>query len=190
MSLHKFCEWLANTQWSIQLHESTWAYPIVESVHVLTLCVFVGLAVILDLRLLGKAFRGSRVSELARRLLPWTTAGFVVMVVTGALLFYAIPVRSYHSVFFRFKVILLVLAGINAWLFHGGIYRRVADWDLDPVPPRRVRLAGAASLVLWALIITSGRLIAYNWFDCDRQPQPAIVNSAAGCTPETMQDVP
>ena len=187
MSLHNFCEWLANTQWSIQLHESIWAYPIVESVHVLTLCVFVGLAVILDLRLLGKAFRGVRVSEVAGRLLPWTTAGFVVMVATGALLFYAIPVRSYHSVFFRFKLILLVLAGLNVWLFHRGIYRRVADWDLDCVPPRRVRLAGAASLVLWGLIIISGRLIAYNWFDCDRQPQSAIVNWAAGCTPETMQ---
>jgi hypothetical protein len=41
------------------------------------------------------------------------------------------------------------------------------------------RLAGALSLALWASIVIAGRMIAYNWFDCDRQPQPAIVNSEA-----------
>ena len=40
MSLHSFCEWLANTPGSIALHESLWGYPIVESVHVLTMCLF------------------------------------------------------------------------------------------------------------------------------------------------------
>jgi hypothetical protein len=182
VSLHSFCEWLASTSWSIALHESIWAYPLVESIHVLTLCLFVGLAATLDLRLLGKAMRQVRVSEVAERLLPWTIAGFVVMVISGALLFYAIPVRSYHSVFFRFKTVMLILAGINAWVFHSGVYRRVADWDLDPVPPRRVRFAGAMSLLLWGLIVVSGRMIAYNWFDCDRQPQPAAVNWVAGCS--------
>src|SRR4029453_14752640 len=106
MSLLAFCEWLAATSGSIALHESLYMYPLVESVHVLTLCVFVGLAVILDLRLLGLAFTETRVSEVAR-LLPWTVAGFVVMIVTGALLFHAIPVRTYQSVFFRAKVIFL-----------------------------------------------------------------------------------
>ena len=44
------------------------------------------------------------------RMLPWTVAGFVVMIVTGLLLFYAIPVRTYHSLWFRIKVILLVVS--------------------------------------------------------------------------------
>ena len=56
-------------------------------------------------------------------------AGFVVMVITGALLFYAIPVRSYQSLWFRIKVIALILAGLNAFVFHSGIDRRVAEWD-------------------------------------------------------------
>lgn len=159
-------------------------YPLVESVHVLTLCLFVGMAAMLDLRLLGLSFRKVPVSQVAARFLPWTFAGFVVMVISGALLFYAIPVRSYQSIFFRVKVIMLILAGLNAWVFHAGIYRGVADWDLDPVTPKRARVAGAASLLLWAAIIVVGRLIAYNWFDCDR-PQPQLVYWAAGCTPET-----
>jgi hypothetical protein len=155
-------------------------YPLVESVHVLTLCLFVGLAALLDLRLMGVTLQRVPVSEVARRLLPWMGFGFLVMVVTGVLLFYAIPVRSFHSVWFRLKLILLVLAGINAWIFHARVWRRVAEWDLDPTPPAAARLAGTASLVLWAAIIVSGRMIAYNWFDCDR-PQPRFVVWAAGC---------
>jgi hypothetical protein len=120
-------------------------------------------------------------SEVTRRLLPWMIAGFALMVVTGLLLFFAIPVRTYQSVFFRLKVLLLALAGINVFVFHSGVWRSVARWDRDPVPPNRARIAGALSLALWIGIIFAGRMIAYNWFDCDRQPQPEIVNWAAGC---------
>ena len=56
MSLLSFLEWLARTEWSVALHESLYMYPLIESTHVLSLTVFVGLAVILDLRLLGLAF--------------------------------------------------------------------------------------------------------------------------------------
>jgi len=117
--------------------------------------------------------------------MPWTVAGFVVMIVSGALLFYAIPVRSYHSIFFRIKVVLLVLAGVNAWVFHGGIWRRRTSWDMDRVPPARARVAGAVSLVLWAAIIVAGRLIAYNWFDCDH-PLPRVVVTLTGCAQESQ----
>jgi len=155
-------------------------YPLVESVHVLTLCLFVGLAAVVDLRLLGLMLRRVPVSELAARLLPFIAAGFVVMIATGSLLFYAIPVRSFHNVFFRVKMIMLVMAGLNAWVFHARVYRRVFEWDLAPIAPSAARVGGALSLILWAAIIVSGRMIAYNWFDCDK-PQPAIVVWAAGC---------
>ncbi|MBI1872785.1 MAG: hypothetical protein HYS05_02715, partial [Acidobacteria bacterium] len=114
----QFCEWLASTRGSIALHESLYMYPLVESVHVLTLCLFVGLAATLDLRLMGVALKRVPVSEVTSRLLPWMAAGFLLMITTGALLFYAIPVRSYHNIFFRLKIVMLVLAGLNAWVFH------------------------------------------------------------------------
>jgi hypothetical protein len=185
MSLLPFCRWLADTPLSIALHESLYMYPLVESIHVLTLCVFVGMSVMLDLRLLGLTLRAVPVSEVTRRLLPWMTGGFAVMLVTGLLLFYAIPVRSYQNVFFRIKMIMLVLAGLNAWIFHHNVHQRVAEWDLDRRPPRAARLAGIVSLVLWGIIVVSGRMIAYNWFDCDMQPQPRIINWAAGCVVES-----
>ncbi len=156
-------------------------YPLVESAHVLTLCLFLGLAVMLDLRLLGLTLVRVPMSEIKRRLGPWMVGGFAVMVITGAMLFYAIPVRSYQSIWFRIKVVTLVLAGLTAFVFHTTIDRRIAEWDRDPVPPRAARRAGATSLVLWAIIVVAGRMIAYNWFDCDKQPQRAIVNAIAGC---------
>lgn len=165
MSLLGFCQWLGNTSGSIALHESIWAYPIVESVHVLTLCVFLGLTVMLDLRLLGAAMVRTPASEVAGRLLPWIIAGFAVMVVTGALLFYAIPVKTYLNIFFRMKVAFLLLAGVNVAVFARTVSRSMHEWDIDPVPPFRARLAAAVSLVLWACIVVAGRMIAYNWFD-------------------------
>jgi hypothetical protein len=156
---------MADTPWSIALHESAWVYPIVESVHVLALCLFLGMAVMLDLRLLGVTMRCAPVSDVVGRLLPWTAAGFVLMVVSGALLFYAIPVRTFQNIFFRIKVAMLILSGLNVWVFHSGVYTRMAEWDLDPVPPRRARVAAGLSLALWAGIVVAGRMIAYNWFD-------------------------
>ena len=165
MSLLGFCQWLGSTHGSIALHESIWAYPIIESVHVLTLCLFLGLTVMLDLRLLGVTMVCARASEVEGRLLPWTIAGFAVMVVTGALLFYAIPVKTYLNVFFRAKVAFLVLAGVNVAVFQQTIAQSMDRWDSDPVPPLRARLAAGVSLVLWAGIVIAGRMIAYNWFD-------------------------
>jgi len=166
VDLFRFFEWLGNTSWSIALHESRYVFLLVLMIHVLTLSVFVGTATMIDLRLLGKTMTRVPVSQVVTRLLPWSEAGFLVMVVTGTLLFYAAPVARYENVFFRLKMAALLIAVINVWVFRRTIYRRVGDWDLDPVPPRRVRMVGALSLILLAIIITAGRMMAYQdyWF--------------------------
>jgi len=182
MSLHNLMQWMADTEWSVGLHESRYAYSIIESIHVWTLCVFVGFAVLLDLRLLGITLKRVPVSQLTTRLLPWTKAAFVVMVISGILLFYAIPLRTYHNVFFRAKAVFLLLAGLNAWLFHTGpTFRRLGEWDTSPLTPGAARRAGAFSLALWAAIVFSGRMIAYNWFDCESPQKSAFMDTIAGC---------
>ena len=188
MSLLPFCEWLASTSGSIALHESLYMYPLVESSHVLFLMLFVGLTVILDVRLLGLAFTRVPVSDVVDRILPWVRFGFAIMVFTGVLLFYAIPVRTYQSVWFRAKMIMLVLAAINIAYFHYRVYPQKDAWDTDARLPWRVRRAGLASLILWGGIIVAGRFIAYNWFDCDIQPQSAFVNWFAGCVVPAATD--
>jgi hypothetical protein len=181
MSPLDFFGWLADSSWSVSLHESQYAYSIVESVHVWAMGIFFGSVVMFDLRLLGWIMPRVPASEVVRRLLPVTIAAFVVMVISGTLLFFAIPLRSYQNIFFRGKMLLLLLAGLNVWLFHARVFPNVAAWDADGVPPRSARIAGAISLVVWVSIVFSGRMIAYNWFDCDRQPQPAIINFVTSC---------
>jgi hypothetical protein len=166
VSLFRVFEWLGNTSWSIAFHESRYVFLLVLMIHVLTLSVFVGTAFMIDLRLLGKTMTAVPVSQVMTRLMPWTEAGFLVMIVTGALLFYAAPVARYENIFFRVKMAALAMAVMNVWLFRRNAYRRVGEWDLDPVPPRRVRIVGALSMLLLALIITAGRMMAYQdyWF--------------------------
>src|SRR6266568_6421767 len=149
MSFLAFFEQLAESPWSVGLHESEIAYSIIESIHVWSLCLFFGMTLMFDLRLLGWTMRQVPVSEVIGRLQPWTIAGFVIMVISGTLLFFAIPLRSYKNIFFRGKMLLLLLAGLNVWLFHSRVFPSVTAWDLEGIPPRAARVAGALSLVLW-----------------------------------------
>jgi len=184
MSPLDFFGWLEDSSWSVGLHESRYAYPIIESVHVWAMAVFFGSVAMFDLRLLGLIMRKAPVPEVVGRLLPWTIAAFIVMVVTGTLLFFAIPLRSYQNIFFRGKMLLMLLAGLNVWIFHSRVYPKVPTADVAGAPPRAAKVAGVLSLALWTGIVFSGRMIAYNWFDCDRQPQPGIVNFLTSCVPD------
>ncbi len=177
----EFVAWMNELPWSIALRESQYVWPLLESTHVMTLGLFVGTAFVTDLRLLGWSLRSVRVSEVTDRLLPWTRLGFAGMVTTGFLLLFSYPERYYHNLFFRIKVILLVIAILNVFVFHRGIHQRVAEWDLDPKLPRQAFVAGAVSLSVWALIVVTGRMIAYNWFECAIQPQADFVNWFAQC---------
>ena len=163
-TLLSFCQWLAEAPFSTGIRESTYVYPIIESVHVLSLCVFVGLLLSWDLRLLGITLRRVAVSEVWARLIPWITIGAVLMVLSGLLLFASDPVRFFGNIFFRIKAGGLVLALLNAMAFHFGIERRIVDWDTVAMPPRAAKLAGAISISLWAAIVVTGRFVAYNWF--------------------------
>jgi len=163
MWLSNFLQWLADTQFSTMMRESTWAEPIVETIHVLTLTLFLGFAVLLDLRLLGITLKRKPMSEVLAQFNPWLFGGFAVMVVSGTLLFCGDPVSFYntHPPFFRIKMIMLVLAGLNVMIFNLGIGRRVAEWDTFPKTPRAAKVAGIVSIVLWILIVAAGRAIAY-----------------------------
>jgi len=136
---------------------------------------------------MGLTMRQVPVSEVIRRLQPLTIAAFAVMVISGSLLFFAIPLRSYQNIFFRGKMLLLLLASLNIWLFHSRVFPKVAGFDVDAIPPRAARIAGAVSLSIWIAVVLSGRMIAYNWFDCDRQPQPGLINFLTSCDPSLAE---
>ena len=168
MGLHDFFQWLDDTTLSTQLLESLFVWPLLEAIHTITIAVFVGTIVMVDLRLLGVLFRSVPVSEMDRKVLPWTVTGFAVMIITGLLLFYAKPVVYYHSIFFRVKMLMLGAAIVNILIFHFRVQRDLDKWDTAPAPPMSARISAVLSLTLWIGIVMTGRMIAYDWFNCDK----------------------
>ena len=162
MSVIRFMQWLNDTAFSITMRDSTWAEPVVETIHVLTLTLFLGFTVLLDLRLLGLSMRRRRASEVMGELNPGLMGGFLVMIVTGVLLFCGDPVAFYNSIFFKVKMLMLLLAGLNVWLFNATVGRKMAAWEIDAETPGRAKAAAVVSLVLWVAIVAAGRAIAYS----------------------------
>jgi hypothetical protein len=178
-ALLEFATWLSGLSWSIGLHESLYMYNWIEATHVLTLMLSLGMLFMIDLRMLGVALTNVPASKLAERLDKPMLIGFSIMLITGVLLYLAIPVRTTQSLWFRIKVILLIAAAINAWLFRR--HMQAGVWDGDLTPPRRAKVSAGVSLALWCGVIITGRFIAYDWFDCGQPGNSAFINWAAGC---------
>jgi hypothetical protein len=158
-------EWLEGLAWTTAIRESPWGYPIIETAHVASIVAFAGLVIMMDLRLVGLAFMHAPPAQIQRRLFPWQMAGLVPSTATGLLLCFVDPLRYYGNVFFRIKLVLLALAGLNALAFHLQTYRTAGQWDEDPQFTATARLSAGVSLLLWAAVIVSGRLVALNWFN-------------------------
>ncbi len=178
--IYRLAVWLDDTPWSTALHESFYVYNWVETTHVLTLMVSLGLLFVIDLRMLGLALPNVPASQFAARIQWPMLAGFTVMVVTGLALFYAIPVRSSQSVWMRLKLLLLIAAAINALLFHRHMLRASTHWDTRSKAPGMLRFGAGLSIVFWIGIVICGRLIAYDWFDCAKDPS-GFMSVFAGC---------
>lgn len=162
MSLRGPFEWIDALESSIALRESLNAYPILLTAHVVSMCLFSGLIAYWDFRLVGATLKGVPVSSIPKSLFPWALTGFAISVITGGLLFYSQPMRYFGNFYFWLKSGMLVLAGLNILVFHTSVYRSVAEWDTDVRVPRAARIAGLVSLVLFAGIVVTGRLIAYS----------------------------
>ena len=143
------------------IRESVWWFPLLIAIHVLALTLSAGTIAAVDLRLLGRGMRTEPVSAVLGQVLPWTWTGFGIMAMSGSLVLISEAERCFTSLAFRIKMGLMLLAGLNALLFHLTIYRRVAAWDLDAAPPLRAKVAGLCSLLLWLGVITAGRFAGY-----------------------------
>ena len=161
MELDRALEWLQATPIATTIRENETLFPWIESFHVLALVMVVGTISIVDLRLIGVASLDRRVERLMREVLPLTWGAFALAAVTGSLLFSSNAVNYGHNFYFRGKVILLALAGINMAVFHLLIGRDVARWSAQGRPPLAARAAGAVSLCLWVSVVACGRWIGF-----------------------------
>lgn len=154
----ELAQWLEATQLGTAIRESTWWFPILGLLHLIGMTVAAGTILYMDLRLLERGFRRVRVDELGSQLLPWTWAGFFVLLVSGILLVLSEAVMLERNAAFRIKLVLLAVAGLNVLLFHRGVYRSARNWDSVP---RRAKVTAWISIVCWAGLIAAGRAIPF-----------------------------
>lgn len=168
-----------DTSWSAQLLSSERLWMMIEGTHLITLMLFAGTILFVDLRLLGIALRTTPVSRISDSLLPWTVGGFLVLLITGSALFFSNPLEYYHNLAFRLKLVFLLAAALNIFWFHLRVQSNRPEWDTAERPPARVRAAGATSIALWFLVIFAGRYMAYDWVTC--MNPGAFVSAVAQC---------
>ncbi len=155
--LESFFRWCESTLIGRAIADSVWAFPILEAVHLLGLCMLGGALLVVDLRLLGLGLTGQPVARLARYARPWLVASVAVMVLTGIPLFLSEAIKAYYNTSFWVKMCTLPFA----LAFTFAVRERVARRETDD-PGMVGRIVGAVSLALWFTVAAAGRWIGFS----------------------------
>jgi hypothetical protein len=143
----------------VDMMRTAWAWPIVESVHFLGLCMLIGCIGTFDLRLLGVAKRVPIAAM--HRLIPFGILGFVINVSSGLLFVLTEPDQYIYNISFHIKLLFLAIAGLNAGMFYVSSYRQVFTAQASLNAPLRAKVIAAISLCAWLTVIVAGRLITF-----------------------------
>jgi hypothetical protein len=136
------------------LNSNEWAFPLTECFHITSFALSIGTIMLVDLRLLGLAFRHQTAGQLVKDTSLWTLAGLIIVIISGLLIFSSDPIRYIYNSGFQWKMVALVLAII----FNYTIHRKVA---LSTPSPLAARLVGALSVFLWILVPFGGIWISF-----------------------------
>ena len=144
------------------LRFSRWAYPLVNAGHILGVSLLLGAILPLDLRLLG-LWPSVPVAYLARVLVPMAATGLGLALVSGGLLFSVDPLRYAYLDLFRFKLLVILVGGLNLLLVHRSrAWRTVLTSPAPAIADRRLQLGGLLSACLWLTALLCGRLLGYS----------------------------
>lgn len=155
----RFLEWLQFSPVGTMVAEQLWAYPTFETLHTLGMALLVGVLGLINLRVLG--YKPNLPLLGTRDLLPLAWLGFVINLISGVMLFTSDAVYFWNSYTFRIKLLLIILAGINAYLLGRGLFREARLAGHDVTPSSSAKWIARSSLVFWLGAIIAGRLIAY-----------------------------
>ncbi len=153
--------YLENSALADNIRENDVLFPLIESVHVLAICLVVGSILAVDLRLLGLASVRRSVSRVTHGILPLTWCAFVVAVGSGGLLFISNAAKYLGNGYFIAKIFLICVAGLNMAIFHFISARDLPQWENETKLPLSARLAGGLSIVFWVAVVASGRWIGF-----------------------------
>ncbi len=151
--------WLEQTRPATAIAEGAYAFPVLETLHVVGLALVLGSIATFDLRILGWAGRTRTTAELFRDILPWTWIGFTVAIVTGFAMFASSATTYVENKVFLVKMALLLVAGVNVLFFHFHPQRKVLA--AEQAVPGLLRASAGLSLTLWITIVVLGRWIGF-----------------------------
>ena len=154
-----FVNWLDATSVSHTMRNITWLWPMCESLHFMGLCLLLGGAGFLDLRLMG--FMRAIPVTTARAFMPWAIAGFAVNLVTGTLFFVMAPGMYAFSPAWWTKVAFILIAGLNAMIFETTQGARALALRPGEATPLTFKLIGGVSLLSWLVVLYVGRMLPY-----------------------------
>lgn len=157
--MHDLSVWVESTRISKALFGMTWLWPACESLHFIGLCMLIGGAGLLDLRLVG-LFRGLHIRHV-KALMPWAIAGFVINAVTGSLFLVMQPHLYLSSGVWWWKFTFIVIAGVNAVFFETRLAVPALAMDPGADMPRELKIVGAVSLFCWFAVLYCGRMLPY-----------------------------
>lgn len=159
-ALAEVLAWLESSSAAVSMRQSQWLYPCIEIVHITGIVLVAGAAILFDIRLLGFS-KNQPVTLLAHHLLRWSKRGLWLVIPSGILLFITNASTLGYQKVFWLKMILLLSAGLNAYIFHRIIFRTAAHWDAHKAAPTGAQAAAVFSIILWVAVIACGRLLAY-----------------------------
>ena len=149
-----FFEWCGRTWLGTTVRDTVWAFPVIETLHLLALAVLLGTVLIINLRVFGLGVRYSSKSQMVRDLEPWMLISLAVLILSGIPMFLSEPMKCYESYSFPIKIGLLLVAIV--WHF---TFQR--KWTAPVPDPLKSRLAACFSILLWAGIGLAGKGIPY-----------------------------
>jgi len=158
-SLDPLVQWLQATQLSLWINQSTWVWPLCETLHFIGLSLLLGVTGFFDLRLIGFFKRVSVAA--AKDLMPLALIGFAINAATGAVFLIGLPGQYVHNRVWWFKLGFILLAGVNALLYETRLSARVLALAPGEDTPGTVKLIGLVSLVSWLAVLYCGRMLPF-----------------------------
>jgi len=155
----EFAAWVESTPISKALFGMSWLWPVCESLHFIGLCMLIGGAGLLDLRLMGM-FRGLPIRHI-RTMMPWAIGGFLINAATGALFLIMQPHLYLGSAVWWSKVAFIVVAAANALFFETRLALPALSMEPDADTPPAMKVVAACSLFSWFAVLYCGRMLPY-----------------------------
>ncbi len=152
-------DWIRSTALSQWVTSGPWIWPALETLHFTGLCVLIGGLIVMDVRLIG--YKRHLPLQTIHKIMPLVFTGFGINLCTGFLFVMGNPHRYAINYAFQMKIVLLLLAGLNALWFRLTISPQTKTWTEDTKSPPLAVLMGSASLILWFGVGIHGRLITF-----------------------------